>query len=131
MRSINQIQADISKLQAELADVNELDSMNREAVHILKNLGWTRQKGQWIKPRPSVGESRIRDYQAPKYAHGFVRSDVVSRKGYFGRWLVRSVVSGTHVEISEILNTHSDGARKQVSTTRYSVDVQTLNKAIR
>ena len=38
MRSINQIQADISKLQAELADVNELDSMNREAVHILKNI---------------------------------------------------------------------------------------------
>lgn len=42
MRNIKTIEADISKLQAELADVKDHEDMRDSAVHILKNLGWTR-----------------------------------------------------------------------------------------
>lgn len=50
MRNIKTIEADIAKLQAELADVKDHESMRDSAVHILKNLGWTRVRGKWVKP---------------------------------------------------------------------------------
>ncbi len=56
MRNIKTIEADISKLQAELADVKDHESMRDSAVHILKNLGWTRRYGKWVQPvnRPDL-----------------------------------------------------------------------------
>lgn len=50
MRNIDVIKADISKLNAELADANEACSAQTSAVHILNNLGWKREKGTWVKP---------------------------------------------------------------------------------
>lgn len=50
MRNRNVIEAEISKLQAELSDVKEYECARDSAVHILKNLGWTRSRGQWVKP---------------------------------------------------------------------------------
>lgn len=49
MRDIKVIEADIAKLQAELADAKDHQSMRDAAVHILKNLGWTYDRG-WKKP---------------------------------------------------------------------------------
>lgn len=49
MRDIKVIEADIAKLQAELADAKDHQSMRDAAVHILKNLGWTYNRG-WKKP---------------------------------------------------------------------------------
>lgn len=56
MRNRNVIEAEISKLQAELADVKEYECARDSAVHILKNLGWTRKYGKWVKPvnRPDL-----------------------------------------------------------------------------
>ena len=56
MRNRNVIEAEISKLQAELADVKEYECARDSAVHILKNLGWTRKYGKWVQPvnRPDL-----------------------------------------------------------------------------
>lgn len=50
MRDIKVIEADIAKLQAELQDAKDHQSMRDAAVHILKNLGWTYNRG-WQKPK--------------------------------------------------------------------------------
>lgn len=60
MRNIKTIEADIAKLQAELADVKENESMRDAAVNILKNLGWTRQKGRWVQPAVTSDKVNIR-----------------------------------------------------------------------
>lgn len=53
MRDPKVIQAEISKLEAELEDVMAHEAMTRSAVHILKNLGWTWTRGRgWKKPDP-------------------------------------------------------------------------------
>lgn len=41
MRDIKVIEAEISKLQAELEDAKAERTMRISAVYILKNLGWT------------------------------------------------------------------------------------------
>ena len=51
MRNVKTIEAQIVKLQAELADVKEEESMRSSAVHVLKNLGWTRRNGKWCAPQ--------------------------------------------------------------------------------
>lgn len=50
MRDIKVIEADIAKLRDELADAKDHQSMRDAAVHILKNLGWTYNRG-WQKPK--------------------------------------------------------------------------------
>lgn len=58
MRTVAQIQQDISKLQAELEDVKVHEYKRNSAVSILENLGWTHsRKGGWKKPEPK------RDYK--------------------------------------------------------------------
>lgn len=56
MRNRNVIEAEIAKLEAELADVKEHECARDSAVHILKNLGWTRKYGKWVQPvnRPDL-----------------------------------------------------------------------------
>ena len=56
MRNRNVIEAEIAKLEAELADVKEYECARDSAIHILKNLGWTRKYGKWVKPvnRPDL-----------------------------------------------------------------------------
>lgn len=53
MRDIKVIEADIAKLQAELADAQDHKSMRDAAVHILKNLGWAYNRG-WKRPAPKM-----------------------------------------------------------------------------
>lgn len=100
MRTINQIQSEIAKLEAEMADVKEVDSAQKEAVYILKNLGWTREKGQWIKPKPIS----VRNYEdMVRDAFSKIRvGDKVERRGYFGKWYVRQVLPHNSVLISKI-----------------------------
>lgn len=136
MRTINQIQSEIAKLEAEMADVKEVDLAQKEAVHILKNLGWTREKSQWIKPKAKpVGAgvgSKVYDYSGGvgvQFKHGYKRGDVVTRKGYFGRWLVRDVISATHLKVSEIKSTYGNGQMATVANFEYSIDVTTVTKA--
>lgn len=58
MRTVAQIQQDISKLQAELEDVRVHEHKRNSAVSILENLGWTHSaKSGWNKPEPK------RDYK--------------------------------------------------------------------
>lgn len=58
MRTVAQIQQDITKLQAELEDVKVHEHKHNSAVSILENLGWTHsRKGGWKKPEPK------RDYK--------------------------------------------------------------------
>ena len=53
MRTVAQIQQDISKLQAELEDVKVHEHKRNSAVSILENLGWTHSaKSGWKKPEP-------------------------------------------------------------------------------
>lgn len=57
-RTSNQIQAEIARLQGELADIREEELKMASAVHILENLGWTRRAGKWERPisiRPHHG----------------------------------------------------------------------------
>lgn len=101
MRTINQIQSEIAKLEAEMADVKEVDSAQKEAVYILRNLGWTRENGLWVKPKPktkhisAVVGSKVSD-------HNVIVGDKVERRGYFGSWYVRQLVAGQKAIISEI-----------------------------
>ena len=109
MRTINQIQSEIAKLQAELADVTEVESAQKEAVHILKNLGWKREKGNWVKPKslkPNGGPN-VRDYSdMVRDAFSEVRAgEKVERRGYLGKWYVRQVLPHNSVLLSRI-NAH-------------------------
>lgn len=53
MRDINVIKAEISKLEAELADAVSHDKMRTAAVHIVRNLGWEwdSKLNQWRSPK--------------------------------------------------------------------------------
>ena len=50
MRNIKTIEADIAKLQLELALEKDRQDKMESAVHILQNLGWTRVRGEWVRP---------------------------------------------------------------------------------
>ncbi|QHJ81892.1 MAG: hypothetical protein [Bacteriophage sp.] len=65
MRTVNQIQADISKLQAELQDVKTIEAKRDSAVHILQNLGWSWTGYNWKKPANIPADVlKVRDYDA-------------------------------------------------------------------
>lgn len=74
MRTVNQIQSDISKLHAELADVKVHEAKRNSAVHILENLGWTHtpQFG-WKKPK-DLPKARAYD---PEFDHPIKAGDHV------------------------------------------------------
>lgn len=109
MRSIKVIEADIAKLNAELADVKDHEQMRDSAVHILKNLGWTRQKGLWVKPNPKmVGidfDSLIGIDKSFKYGDivSVINSHLPGRQKYIGKkyYIVR--VSGVTAYAKEIV----------------------------
>ena len=90
MRTINQIQADISKLEAELADVKDLERKQLTAEKVLQDIGWTYCGGKWCKPAPN--------------GYPFKAGDIVSVRG-FGQqlWSVRAIVNGEMVRASRIV----------------------------
>lgn len=95
MRDIKVIEADIAKLQAELADAKDHQSMRDAAVHILKNLGWTYNRG-WKKP--SV---RANIFDANTMTH-IKAGDWVKHSGFMGGYAYVRRVRGTYVDISMV-----------------------------
>lgn len=78
MRTVNQIQADISKLRAELEDTKVHESKRDAACHILENLGWTHTpKFGWKKPPEVKRSARAYDaeFDHPVKAGDYVRHE--------------------------------------------------------
>ena len=90
MRNRNVIEAEISKLQAELADVKEYECARDSAVHILKNLGWTRSRGQWVKPKATSGSVGCQTFDADKMTH-IKPGDFCTSLSNADIWYVRKV----------------------------------------
>lgn len=89
MRDIKVIEAEISKLQAELEDVKSHERMRTSAVHILKNLGWTfNRRDGWVKPKPIAKE-----FDANTMTHIKV-GDLVTHRDIDGLFVVRDVHNG-------------------------------------
>ena len=98
-RNVKQIEADIAKLKAELADVKDNEAMRDSAVHILKNLGWTREKGQWVRPsKPNMAFIDFDDKPKAIKVGDFVRHD-----DYQNLYLLIRSVHGNDVFVSRIL----------------------------
>lgn len=96
MRDIKVIEADIAKLQAELADAKDHQSMRDAAVHILKNLGWTYNRG-WKKP---TAKANIFDPKSMTHikAGDWVKYDA----GFMGGYGYVRRVRGTYADISMV-----------------------------
>ena len=90
MRNRNVIESEISKLQAELSDVKEYECARDSAVHILKNLGWTRSRGQWVKPKATSGSVGCQTFDADKMTH-IKPGDFCTSLSNADIWYVRKV----------------------------------------
>ncbi|WEU68264.1 hypothetical protein TARRARE_18 [Escherichia phage vB_Ec_Tarrare] len=110
MRDIKVIEAEISKLQAELADAKAEQSMRISAVYILKNLGWTfdYKNGGWHKPLPSPVKPTIfdRDTMTHIKAGDWIKYDTGLTGGY---GYVRSV-HGKYAKFSTVTGATPRGA---------------------
>ena len=100
MRNRNVIESEISKLQAELADVKEYECARDSAVHILKNLGWTRVRGQWVKPKATSGSVGYQTFDSNKMTH-IKPGDFCTSTSNSDIWYVRKV-EGTDVWCSRV-----------------------------
>lgn len=108
MRDIKVIEADIAKLKAELADAQDHKSMRDAAVHILKNLGWTYDRG-WKKPmvKANIFDSKSMTHiKAGDWVHVKTSLATGPRSGYA---YVRSV-RGSYVTISFVRGVNFVGA---------------------
>ena len=106
-RNVKQIEADIAKLKAELADVKDSEAMRDSAVHILKNLGWTREKGQWNRPsKPNMNFIDFDDKPKALKVGDFVKVCVAGKIEYL---LVREVEVNNIVVVSYIIKKHHYG----------------------
>lgn len=90
MRTRNAIEAEISKLEAELADVKEHETARDSAVYILKNLGWTRQKGKWVQPAPKRPDLSFKQWNSGSMTHIKV-GDFCTSTSNADLWYVRKV----------------------------------------
>lgn len=100
MRNRNVIEAEIAKLEAELADVKEYECARDSAVHILKNLGWTRKYGKWVKPVAKFGSVGMQTFAADKMTHIKV-GDFCTSTSNADIWYVRKV-EGTDIWCSRV-----------------------------
>lgn len=110
-RNVKQIEADIAKLKAELADVKDSEAMRDSAVHILKSLGWTREKGQWTRPsKPNMNFIDFYDKPKALKAGDFVKDEgSVTPFGFkHGYLLVRSA-HGDAVHVQRIVRKQWNG----------------------
>lgn len=122
MRDIKLIQADISKLQAELEDAKVHVAKRDAAVHILENLGWKHSaKYGWKKPLPKP-EVKAREYKAPVVAGAFAKWD---HRVLGGNVYVRSVnaSSGT-AQVSWVRGVATAGA--MIENTSFAVRIDEL-----
>ena len=100
MRNRNVIEAEIYKLQAELADVKEYECARDSAVHILKNLGWTRKYGKWVKPVAKCGSVGKQTFDEDKMTLIKV-GDFCTSTSNADIWYVRKV-EGTDIWCSRV-----------------------------
>lgn len=106
MRDIKVIEAEISKLQAELEDVKDYESKRNAAVHILTNLGWTHTRGRgWEKPKVNF---KVFDEDSMTHikAGDWVKFDTGTTGGYA---YIRSV-SGKFAKYSMVTGVTARGA---------------------
>lgn len=110
MRDIKIIEADIAKLQAELADTKAHHAQRDAAVHILKNLGWTwNAKFGWKKPmtKANIFDSKSMTHiKAGDWVHVKTSLATGPRSGYA---YVRAV-RGNYVTISFVRGVNFVGA---------------------
>lgn len=109
MRNIDVIKAEISKLEAELADAVSHDKMRTAAVHIVRNLGW-----EW--------DSKLNQWRSPKKERDFKVFDqntmtyikagdwVVYDTGLVGGYGYVRSVADNRVRISPVERVSSRGA---------------------
>lgn len=107
MRNRNVIEAEISKLQAELADAKEYECARDSAVHILKNLGWTRSRGQWVKPKATSGSVGCQTFDANKMTL-IKPGDFCTSTSNADIWYVRKV-EGTDIWCSRVTRIEAMG----------------------
>lgn len=120
MRDPKVIQAEIAKLEGELADVLAHESMTRSAVYILKNLGWTwTRKGGWKKPEPKMDFKTFdKDSMTHIKAGDWVKIDTGTTGGY---GYVRNV-SGNIALVSFVERVTFAGAVVQESSRMYTTN---------
>lgn len=111
MRNHNVIEAEIAKLEAELEDVKEYECARDSAVHILKNLGWTRVRGQWVKPKP-----KMEAFDADMHTH-IKQGDFCISNSNADIWYVRKV-EGTYVFASKVTRIGPMGTVAGISQNR-------------
>ena len=113
MRTVAQIQQDISKLQAELEDVKVHEAKRDSACHILYNLGWTHSaKSGWKKPEPKRDWKEFdKDTMSHVKVGDRVRVDT-GLTGFIG--LVRKV-QGSVAYVSKVL--HATPREAKAATT--------------
>lgn len=116
MRNIDVIKAEISKLEAELADAVSHDKMRTTAVHIVRNLGWEWDGKQWRSPKK---ERDFKVFDGVKMSHikagDWVRIDT----GFTGGYGYVRKVEGPHARVSFVAKVTPLGASVQESSRLY------------
>lgn len=115
MRNIDVIKAEISKLEAELADAVSHDKMRTAAVHIVRNLGWEwdNKLNQWRSPKKER-DFKVFDQNTSTHikAGDWVRIDT----GFTGGYGFVRKVEGPHARVSFIGRVTPLGASVQESS---------------
>lgn len=118
MRNIDVIKAEISKLEAELADAVSHDKMRTAAVHIVRNLGWEwdNKLNQWRSPKKER-DFKVFDQNTSTHikAGDWVRIDT----GLIGGYGFVRKVEGNRARVSHIARITPFGASVCDSSRQY------------
>lgn len=115
MRDIDVIKAEISKLEAELADAVSHDKMRTAAVHIVRNLGWEwdNKLNQWRAPKK---ERDFKVFDQNTSTHIKVGDWVHIDAGLTGGYGFVRKVEGPHARVSFVYRVTPLGASVQRSS---------------
>lgn len=114
MRTQKEIQADITRLNAELKATVAHETKHKAAVHILENLGWTHTALYGWK-RPAAKE--IDPKELDEYSRGVIRSGDFVRVGTSNCFYVVREVNGARITAQEILAVYASGMVASPATT--------------
>lgn len=105
MRSEFTIKQEISKLQAELADVQNYEHMVTSGLHILNNLGWTHTaKDGWKKPKDLP---KARSYN-PEFDHPIKAGDYI-RHSSAGNHFYVTAINGARITARQLIKAVNKG----------------------
>lgn len=116
MRNIDVIKAEISKLEAELADAVSHDKMRTAAVHIVRNLGW-----EW--------DNKLNQWRSPKKERDFKVFDSSSMSHIkAGDWVKYDTgIVGGYAYVRRIRNNYADISMvRRVTIMGASVDDRSI-----